>query len=361
MGNRVILVTKIGKNFGALLQAYALKKVLENEGCSVNIVNYALPNTLRTYDILPRITGIKTFKKWFKSLKRVRATKKSVYKFLKFREDYFSFTRVYNNFGELKADAPDADIYITGSDQVWNPLISFDPAYYLLFGRKDAVRASYAASIGIEAIPKEYEQEFLNRVKTIKYKSVREKSAKELLETYNVNSEVTLDPTLLLKKDDYDKIVKKTSIPKPYILLYLLIVPDNVEEYIEQLRKKFPEHILVSIPGNTAVKKIGDIEMADIGPEEFIGLIKGADAVLTTSFHGTVFSIIYQKKFMAVLPHNTGGRIASLLQELEIQNRIALKPFDIKLIDSDIDYVKTNSILDQKRNKSYLYIKKVIT
>lgn len=361
MNKRVLLVTKIGKNFGALLQAYALKKVLEKENCTVNIVNYALANTMRTYDLLPRVTGRTSLKRWIVSLKRVLQTKKSVKKFLEFREDFFSFTRVYYNFDELKTDAPEADLYITGSDQVWNPLISFDPAYYLLFGNKYAQRASYAASIGIDRIPNQYEKEFVERVNTIKYKSVRENSAQKLLESYGITSEVTLDPTLLLEKKDYDAIAEEPRISEPYVLLYLLIMPDDVETYLENLRKEFPKHIFVSIPGNTWAKKIGDVEMADIGPKEFVGLIKYADAILTTSFHGTVFSIVYRKKFMAVLPNATGGRISSILQELGLNKRIASKTSDVKNIKSEINYDNVEMVLGEKRRESYEYIKKIVS
>lgn len=359
MSKEVVIVTKIGKNYGAVLQAFALKKALEQMKMNVKIVNYALPKTLRTYKILPKITGISSLKTFFNSLKVYKSTKKSVNKFLTFREDYFNFTRTYHDYTELQKDSPKADIYITGSDQVWNPCINFDPAYYLMFGNENAVRASYAASIGIDRIPDEYREEFVDRLSSITYKSVREETAKRLLEDFGISSTVSLDPTLLHSREVYDEIAIEPQISKPYILLYLLIMPDDVEEYIDHLRKKYPNCLLVSIPGKADSKKIGDVEMRDIGPREFLGLIKNAEAVLTSSFHGTVFSIIYEKKFLSILPKKTGGRIEDLLFKLNIQDRIAIRPDDIDNLNHKIEYNNVNERLVSLKEKSYDYLREI--
>lgn len=356
MSKEVVIVTKIGKNHGALLQAFALKRAVEVMGMNVRIVNYALPKTLRTYEILPKVTGISTLKSFFSYLRVYRSTKKSVNKFLAFRDDYFNFTKIYHDFTELKNNPPKADIYITGSDQVWNPCINFDPAYYLMFGNENAIRASYAASIGIDCIPDEYKDEFLRRLSNITCKSVREESAKTLLEDLGINSTVSLDPTLLHNRDVYDEIAIESHISGPYILLYLLIMPNDVKEYIDNLRKKYPNCILVNIPGSPTSKRIGDIEMRDIGPREFLGLIKNAEAVLTSSFHGTVFSIIYEKNFMSILPTKTGGRIKDLLCKLDLKERIAVTPANIDELTNKIDYDNVNEKLSFLKEKSYDYL-----
>ncbi len=356
MSKEVVIVTKIGKNYGALLQAFALKRAVEVMGMNVRIVNYALPPTLRTYDVLPKVTGITTLKAFIKSLKVYAATKRSVNKFLEFREEYFNFTEVYHNFTELNNNPPKADIYITGSDQVWNPCINFDPAYYLMFGNEDAIRVSYAASIGIDCIPDKYREEFCKRLSNITYKSVREDSAKTVLENLGIFSTVSLDPTLLHNRDVYDEIAIESNISRPYILLYLLIMPNDVKGYIDNLRKQYPNCILVNIPGSPTSKRIGDVEMRDIGPREFLGLVKNAKAVLTSSFHGTVFSIIYEKNFMSILPGKTGGRIEDLLCKLDIKERIAVTPANINDLDNKINYDDVNEKLSFLKEKSYDYL-----
>nr|WP_294660582.1 polysaccharide pyruvyl transferase family protein [uncultured Blautia sp.] len=357
---KVVLVTKIGKNYGALLQAYALKKAIENCGCDVNILRYELTITQQTYEALPKFTGVRSLKRIIKSFYRVKNTRKSIAAFQQFREDYFDFTCPYRNFEELRVNPPEADVYITGSDQVWNPKISFDPAYYLMFGNEKSVRASYAASIGISKIPTEYEAEFLKRVKDIPYRSVREEEGKELLSTYGISSYVNIDPTMLLSREDYNQIAKDCRIDKPYVLLYLLKIPKDVKSYIENLRRLYPDHVFVNIPGSTWSPKFGDMEMSDIGPCEFIGLVRNADAILTTSFHGTVFSIIHNKKFMTILPQNTGGRITSLLKQLNLLDRITSTPSDLHKIKEEMRWDKVEQVIEEQKNKSYKYLKEVV-
>lgn len=360
MSKKVLIVTKIGKNYGALLQAYALKRSIEKLNCEVQILNYALQQTMNTYRVLPRVTGISTFIDFIKSLKRRSVTKKSVELFLKFREDYFDFTEIYHNYKELKASAPEVDIYFSGSDQVWNPTINFDPAYYLMFGKTDVIRASYAASIGRSDIPDEYKSEFVKRVKAIQNRSVREESAKHLLDNLGLKSIVHIDPTLLLCREEYDEIINTPYMAKPYVLLYLLIMPQNPEEYIVEIRKKYPDHDIVSIPGSTYARKIGDLERANIGPREFLGLIRGASAVLTSSFHGTVFSVIYEKNFMSILPTGTGSRISGLLLKLKLEDRIASLPTDIKKIDNPVDFLSVRDIIKEEQTRAYKYLQSVV-
>lgn len=357
---QVLIVTKIGKNYGALLQAYALKKSFENRGCSVNILNYCLESTMRTYELYPKITGRSSFIRFLKAFRVRKETEKSVQRFLQFRKERLNLTREYKNFAELEVDSPDADIYVTGSDQVWNPKINFDRAYYLQFGRKDAVHASYAASIGLSRIPEEYEKELIDRIRQIPFRSVRENTAQTILQQYDISSSVHIDPTVLLDKNDYDSIAVAPSVHKPYVLLYLLIMPDNIKEYLDELRKLYPNFVFVNIPGNTYDRPLGDVQIRDIGPCEFLGLIRNAEVVLTTSFHGTVFSLIYQKQFMSVLPRGTGSRISGLLESVDLEKRIALEGHDIKRMRDTINYEKVIEKMEIMRQKAFNYIDSIV-
>lgn len=357
--NKILLVTKIGKNYGALLQAYALKQVLEDKYNSVQILNYQLDITMHTYDVIPAVTGIRSLKNAVKSLRRKSATKKSVERCLKFREDYFNFTQPYKSIAELRKNPPSADILVTGSDQVWNPEISFDPAYYLQFGDKNATRCSYAASVGIEDIPEAYRSKFIRRVKKVKFRSVREHSAQKLLSSYGISSQVHVDPTLLLSASDYDRIAESPDIKEPYILLYLLKLPENYRKYISEIKRLFPHHRIVSIPGGASAPSFDCSEIADIGPKEFIGLIRGADAVLTTSFHGTVFSVIYGRPFLSVLPEGTGGRIRDLLSVLELSSHIISDYSELKKLPEKYSHGQVEQILNKLRKESFCYLRQI--
>lgn len=360
MACNVVIITKIGKNYGALLQAFALKKAVEKMGPTVKIVNYALPQTMNTYKILPKVTGFSTFQSFVKALKNYSVTRRSVKLFLEFREEFFDFTDVYQDYQELKNSPPEADVYITGSDQVWNPSINFDPAYYLMFGKDSAVRASYAASIGISSLPEKCKDEFKKRVLNITYRSVREDAAKKILDELGISSCVTLDPTLLHDKSVYDEIVVEPQITKPYILMYLLIMPENVIEYVDEIKRKYPDCMVINIPGSSTAKKIGDLQIAGIGPKEFLGLVKNAKAVLTSSFHGTVFSIVYEKNFMSILPNDTGVRIKDLLNKLNLSERIANSPQGLSRIETQIDYLCVNNKLDAMKKQSYDYLNEIL-
>lgn len=357
---KVIIVTKIGKNYGALLQAYALKRALEYCGCDVNILRYELTRTQQTYKVLPKLTGINSAKKILKSFKRINATRKSIVEFKKFRDDFFDFTNAYRDIEELKNNPPEAEIYITGSDQVWNPKISFDEAYYLSFVTDKCVKASYAASVGISQIPAEYEDEFIKRIKSIPYRSVREKESQELLSTYGVSASVNIDPTMLLAREEYDQIARECKIDRPYVLLYLLKIPREVNNYITILRQLYPNHVFVNIPGSTWAPRFGDVEISDIGPREFVGLIKNAEAVLTTSFHGTVFSTIYNKNFMTILPEKTGGRMTSLLKQLGLLDRIANIPSDILRMKKKIEWDTVEEAIEEQKDNSYKYLNAIV-
>lgn len=357
---KVLIVTKIGRNYGALLQAYALKTTFEKRGCNTMVLNYKLPGTERTYKAINKVHGPKSLVALFRALPRINKTRISISKCLDFRNKHFNLTNAYYNYNELKNHPPLADLYVSGSDQVWNPRINFDPAYYLLFGEKKTYRASYAASIGINEIPPNYQNEFEKRIKNFDSYSVREKKAAEILASLGIESEVHMDPTLLLVRQEYEDIAKTVPISGSYILLYCVSVPKNYKEIEERIRKLFPEKRIVSILGHSKNPKMGDIEISHAGPEEFVWLIKNADAVVTSSFHGTVFSIIFQKQFLSVLPQGTGSRVLNLLEELGAERQIVRECNDLCRLFEYIDYSAINDRLAYLQNRANSYIDTIL-
>ena len=161
-------------------------------------------------------------------------------------------------------------------------------------------------------------------------------------------------------EEDYDLICKNPSYEKPYVLLYLLIMPKDVDLYVQRIRQLYPNCLIVSIPGSSYVKKIGDVECSDIGPKEFIGLIKHSEAVFTSSFHGTVFSILYEKKFASYLPQHTGGRIRNLLKSFDLTERIVDAPDALKILPEPIDYTFTKAIRVQEKRNADAYLDTIL-
>ena len=272
-------------------------------------------------------------------------------------------TEKIENSSQINLDNVDA--VITGSDQVWNSNLTggLDDVYTINFGSNKLKRISYAASLGKNKIEENLQKEYKDKLSRIDKISVREESAKEALNKLlpNKEIEVVLDPTLLLTKDEWNKKINKNNSEKEkYILSY--IVENN------------PEHtrIVDELSKNTGLKVIHFekkkkynrvLRSAYIdGPIEFINLIKNAEYVVTTSFHATVFSIIFNKKFWVVPHKTTGSRVTDLLDKFEISNRAiqSLEAFNKKKYDEEIDYKKVNKILEKEREKTIRWLTNAI-
>ena len=359
-----ILITTFhnAHNYGAVLQAFALcKKIKElNKANDVKIINYKNDNILRGYRLFTPIRKniIKWIPMFLSDIKNYHKNKMRYIEFDNFINKKLTLTGVYYTAEELKENPPEADVYITGSDQVWNPKIvgKLSDIYTLNFGNKSVRRISYAASVGETNLILKDSYEFQNKLKNLNFISVREESAKtELEKITNTHIETVLDPTLLLTVAEWDNELKTTSvkIDCKYILAYV-VEPDN--EYIKivnELSRKTGLQVIhfgKNNPGYNNVLKSAYTE----GPLNFINYIKNAEYVIATSFHATVFSVLYQKKFFIIPNKKTGGRVTNLLEKLKIKNRVyysleTFKKIDYTFITNWSDVEKN---LTKERNKS---------
>ena len=266
---------------------------------------------------------------------------------------------------DIKNKFFDFNVIITGSDQVWNPQITngLSDIYTLNFGKDNIKRISYAASLGNNKIDKKMQEEYKNKISKLDYISVREESCAKALKKIIKDKKISvvLDPTLLLSRNDWDKIASEGIKEKnKYILAYI------VEKNPEQVK------IVDKISELTGLKvvhfeKIGHYKNIlksayTYGPESFVSLIKNAEYVITTSFHATVFSIIFNKKFWVVPHKTTGSRVTDLLAKLDISDRVVntLEEFNKKDYNEEIDYNKVNKILEEEREKSIKWLKDAI-
>lgn len=320
---KVGIITKIGKNYGALLQAYALRKVCEKNGAEAHVIKYTPQISRDSYKVCKYKWRFRGTIVNIQSLLHYADNKKSSERFLQFRDEEFHFLGDYDSYEEMKALPPTCDVYISGSDQVWNPDISFDDAFYFSCISKENVKlASYAASIGLQSLPDELKTEFRKRVCRFDYVSVREKQAQKILAELGIKSDVAPDPTLLLNKEEWDAIACET-IKEPYILCYFVSYPKGIEKVVDEVKKKYGEkYSIINLMTSEDSSKIGDIKIRDAGPREFLGLFKNASYVITSSFHGTVFSIINRKPFVTTLYKSTSSRVVELLYTLSLENRI---------------------------------------
>lgn len=360
-------------NYGTVLQNYALQTFLCSFGFETFLIRTDIPlgcSRLDYYKSLLQKNGFFSLISYFKSrlfckiARKISSENKNDDKrnFPDFVNKNLNPTKIFRSLSELESDCPMADIYIAGSDQVWNTYgenygaVSEQIKTYLLsFAPDSAKKISCAASFGKSSLAVEFESLFKKELSRFDFISCREKSGVEICKGFGFeNTVLQQDPTMLLSSDEYKKIASKSLVPKkPYILLYLL---GNDTDFSTRKLKQFAKLKnleVVYVPANEA-QKINFHKKTFPTVEEWLGLYENASAVVTNSFHGTVFSLIFNKSFLSV--HQTGKfedqnvRIDSLLEDFGLKNRIFSGDFE-KLF-APVDFENVNKRLEEIRKCS---------
>ena len=373
-------------NYGSMLQAYATKKILDNNNIpneTINIDNnidfkkgkrkyYA--SQLFNFKFIKSKFGmikLKLDKKIMKDLGKNISIRDSKYK--EFRKEFNLSISCpdYKSLSEM-ADAKYSDV-IVGSDQLWLPVNVVSDYYTLNWVPDNINKISYATSFGISKIPDKYADEYKKFLSRINYLSVREESGKKICDEYGISSKVVCDPTILLTKEEWEQeSVQERIISDKYILCYFL--GSNIEhrKFAEKLREKTGYKIVSLNHADEYVKYsdiFADMTPYDIGPREWINLIKNAEYVCTDSFHGTVFSLLFNKTFFDFRRYSesnkmsTNSRIDSLLDLAGVdKNRILTGNEDVDtVIKYKINYNKVNKNIDKIRQESKKWLLSSIT
>lgn len=353
-------------NYGATLQAYALEKILEEKEYDVKFINYINYEIDKQYKILKidKRNILTIFKSIISSIIYFYKNKKRFNNFNNFIKKNLKIIGKYNSVNELKNNPPELDCYITGSDQVWNPDITkgLSDAYTLNFGPDEVNRISYAASIGKSSLGQE---DYKTKLSKLNYISVREKTAKDLLEpVLNRKIEVVLDPTLLISGEEWEEYFDlKNNVNEKYILTYYVEENDEYLKIVNELSRKTNLKV-INFEKRDKHNYVNFMKSAYTeGPEEFVRLIKNAEYIVTTSFHATVFSILFHKRFFVVPHKTTGSRVTDLIDKLHIKNRIYYTVDEFKAYTNykeDMDYTESDEILLDERKKSINFLKKAI-
>lgn len=359
-----VLTVPFNNNYGGLLQAYALKTVLTDMGHEVLFINrqrnidYGLK--FRIYRLLVKLHIIKDYLK-------IRDERLSA-NTNKFKDRYLSpITKPFYTTSDLEEVMNQGvDCFVVGSDQVWRYLYAGDSIddYYFGFLRGSHVpRFSYAASFGVDVneYPEEKRQVVTGLLKQFEGISVREKSGKKILEDFfevpSSKSEVVLDPTLLLGQDRYTNLFKDEMVSDSrYIFTYILDSNPKIDEKLNIIAasKGLKRIDIKAQTGDTS--KLNVIEPV----EKWLSTIYHADFVITDSFHGSVFSIIFKKKFAVLLNANRGNsRISDLLSELGLNNRIMQSIDDLNsdYLSHEIEWNKIVTILMHRNEESLKFLK----
>lgn len=342
-------------NYGAVLQAYALRDAIISLGFECEIIDYRCPKIENDYwENRIEDIGLLAIKKrlFYKLTDRKRL------KFSKFYREYLNLHDVDRYFPENIRDSNKIyGIILVGSDQVWNYRGSNgDEAYFLDFAEDLKIKIAYSASFGIVDIPLEKTaryHELLSRFNSI---SVREKTGAEIVKKIlDVNPDVTVDPTLLLTTEEWLEVTPR-PIYKKYVLLYLLA---NSESAIEFARKIAKANNLTVIMITESYRSVDGIKsVRNTGPLDFLSLICNAEYVVTNSYHGVLFSLKYQRQFYVEYLANgndVNTRFDTILELLDLKGRVLNKG---AVVDNNtIDYDSINVALDNMKAMSLNYLK----
>lgn len=351
-------------NFGTYLQAFALCKIIESIGHIPELVAYCRPghSVMAQYKraITTTYNPLKLLARTYYAIRNIHLRKKDTTIIRKYLTK-----RKYYSYQELKKNPPIADIYMTGSDQVWNSIYNngVDKAFYLGYAPKDATLTSYGASIGMNEIPSTEKDEMVKLLSRYNNISVREDLAKDLLISIGVDKNKishVLDPTLLLDKKQWSLYIKKSIHKFPYLLIYSV---ENKEQnkIISQVAYEISQRYNLKIVGVYYGNRSFRIEGCDINhyratPEIFLSLIYYAEFVIVSSFHGTAFSINFEKEFLTISPKMFNSRITSLLKISQIENRIIHDINELPARLDPINYKVVKERLDLYRNSSIQYL-----
>lgn len=363
---KIIVITKhYVKNYGSVLQTYATQELLKREQNEVFIANYVLKNSvgMRYMDTILRKHAHKN------KLKKLMMKLILLPTIWKWERVFGGFLKKYIHVlgaemydcNSLKEKLPAADIYCTGSDQVWNPQSNSGllPAYFCEFAPKDKKIVSLAASFGM----REIEDADRERLKTYLQKydliSVREKTGIEILKSMELKGELVLDPTLIVEPEFWKRLVGKRKVSEDYVLVYQLNSNPKFDRYAVQAAEKLGKKLVRICTRYDQMMKSGKAVMIP-NVEQWISLFYYADLVITDSFHGTVFSLIFEKPFVDIYPPRFSERVESLLSLLNLESRHIEDYQDFSVLEQNIDYPKVNAIMENERTKSNEFVEKII-
>lgn len=352
-------------NYGASLQELALLEFLNTNGHEAESIAYKpsyLANVHKLFSCLsPKWSKNLLTKSVYVSLKlpqRIKSLKRQK-KFNAFESNHIPITKKsYENNEQLKQIKNNADIFICGSDQIWNPLFpnGKDPAFYLDFAQdSEAIKISYAASFATDDIPVENIKFVKKQVSKLDFVSVREISGKKILSDLGFDKvEQVLDPVFLLTEQKWNSYAVERLENKKYIFIYDF---DN-NSHIKTIAKKLAKRHGLLIIGVNANLKYVDKNYYLQGPAEFLGLVKNAELILTTSFHALAFGLIFKRR-LGVFNRNIGinTRMRDLLKLINLSDHLLDSSKDVSLSHFDIDY----QIIDKEINKHIQRSQKFLT
>lgn len=343
-------------NYGASLQAYALQQAILSLGHENILFEYPYKTSSGKTSFKSKMKPKNIYLKYLSAVRK-KETKALQRYFSEFHSKKLILSPVYSSMEELRQNPPDADCLITGSDQVWNlkTLKEFIPARFLDFGAPDIRRISYAASIEGLNYTDEEKNKIREYLKSFSAVSLREASAKEYIQSFSDCKAVrVIDPVFLRTQSEWLSVAKKPRIDGPYILCYQVRRNKKMQEIADRL-KKLTGYPVVSV-FNTPIKWIhSDYAFYDVSPEEFVGLYSQAAVVVSASFHGTAFGLLFEKPTYGLVKSGTSNRIAELLHLFDLDKYCISDDADIR--ELSVEPINIKEEIESERNRALSYLK----
>lgn len=376
---KVGLVSVRNYNYGSILQAYALQQELIDAGIDNELIYYKKRNVLkqaiRVFNIPLLIAKIKNITrvvvgKTNPCLKPIIDGRNKA--FAKFLQENFKFSPELAGKNKLISYTKKFDAFILGSDQVWNPMLLGGDYYTLSWVDDNKPKVSYASSFGVSEIPLNQVKKtstFLSRFNMI---SVREaQGAKIVKKLTEKNAEVCCDPTILMDRSRWDKLSgDRPFITEPYIFCYFIGNNPEHRKFANELAKIKKCKVLAVKHIDEYIKSddnFGDIKYFEVGPREFVNFIRYASYVCTDSFHGTIFSLLYNKTFFTFKRftdtqlNSMNSRVKNILSVTNLNSRLYENDSNPeKALESTVDWENVQKRLYEFRKSSRTYFEKAI-
>lgn len=355
-----ILTFHCAANFGAVLQAYGLQESLKKLGHKVCILDYRpkyLLTPYRNWNYRPHKKGFNIIKEVIRASMIYPSRKHRNYEFQKFIHQFLQLSP-YNEIINL-------DAIIVGSDQVWNPIITGgrpDDVYLLANASDNQLKVSYAASVGnLRYITTSFNDDIKKKLRRFNHISVRETELEYFFRNKKIKDATTvLDPVLLAGKETFENIVDNHLAPsEPYLFYFSLQANPVIEKYAQKIANSRGLKIISMCSMDDSPLKKSFISSGN--PIEFLSLIKNASFVVSNSFHGTAFAILFNKDFVSAWTDKAqSSRARLLLASLGLTNRLVLTGRHNSTKISTIDFKKVNHNLQKMREYSYTFINQAI-
>lgn len=357
-------------NYGSLLQSLALQNTIESLGHQAEIIDY-----IRDDEDYHNITKTLVKKSVFWSRNKITRMLYCIIlrplnmltssRFRGMQKEYLNLSaKLYKSINQLREDCPKADIYCTGSDQVWGAIGTeeYDSTYFLDFLSKPYGKCiTYAASFGKTNISVENLKRYKELLKKYQTLLVRETSAVELVNSMGYsNCKQVIDPTLLISAEKWSEILQLNKKEDKYILIYQLHKSKEMDCYAKKVAKKYNMRLIRVSPSLHHIFRGGRFEYLP-NLKNFVNFIQNASFMITDSFHGTAFAINFNVQFVDFYPGETSTRNISLLKLFELEDRVVSDSSNLDQILDKIDFVRVNKMLQSERNRSLELLNNALT